>query len=210
MLTTSLGFQPFLLHAFGPFLLTVIGIALLRRQALQWGLVDRPGGRKQHEHATPLVGGIAMAAAYILTMLAISPTSNQKSLLFGLMILVALGVVDDLRDLSAKKKLIWQLLAATVIVVPGADYVYHLGYLWGGERVELAWLALPFTVIAVLGLINAVNMADGIDGLAGSLVSVSALWMVYLAWMSGYQAMALDLLLLIAVVLGFLLFNMRT
>lgn len=210
MLTTAFGIQPLLLHAFGPFLLTIVGIALLRRQAFQWGLVDKPGGRKQHESVTPVVGGIAMAAAYILTMLAISPVSDQKSLLFGLMILVVLGVVDDFRDLSAKKKLLWQLLAAAVIVVPGADYVYHLGHLWGGERVELAWLALPFTLLAILGLVNAVNMSDGIDGLAGSLVSVSALWMAGLAWMCGLRGMALDLLMLLAVVAGFLLFNLRT
>ena len=210
MLTTELGISVFFTHSLTPFLLTVAGIALLRRQAFQWGLVDQPGGRKQHAGATPLVGGIAMAAVYILTLFAITPISEQDGLLFGLMMLVALGVIDDFRNLSAKKKLLWQLLAAAVIVVPSAEYVYHLGDLWGGGRVDLGWVALPFTLFAVLGLINAVNMADGIDGLAGSLVATSTLWMVSLAWMAGYQTMALELLILLAVISGFLLFNLRT
>lgn len=210
MLTLDSGLTVFLTHSLGPFLLTVAGISLLRRQAFQWGLVDKPGGRKQHDGATPLVGGIAMAAVYILTMLVISPLSNHEGLLFGLMILVVLGVVDDFRNLSARNKLIWQMLAAAAIIMPNADYVYHIGNLWGTGRVELEWLALPFTLVAVLGLVNAVNMADGIDGLAGSLVSTSTLWMAGLAWAAGYYGLALELLILLAVISGFLLFNLRT
>ncbi len=97
-----------------------------------------------------------------------------------------------------------------MIVVPGGDYLYHVGDLVGLGRVELGWFALPFTVFAIVGLINAVNMSDGIDGLAGGLVASAAVWMTVLALMCGFRLMAFELMLLMAVTLGFLFFNLRT
>lgn len=204
-------FVPVLSHFVMPAFITALSIALLRRPAQRWGLVDQPGGRKQHAGAIPLIGGIAMAIGYILTMLATSQFAfGQQNLLIGLAMLVALGVVDDFRELSAKRKLVWQLSAAAVIVAPGGDYLFHLGDLLGLGRLELGWFALPFTMFAIVGLINAVNMSDGIDGLAGGLVATSALWMVALALMCGFELMSVELLLLVAVTLGFLFFNLRT
>lgn len=211
MVLSASGALAVLSHFVAPAFVTALLISMLRRPARHWGLVDRPGGRKLHEGAIPLVGGIGMAAGYIVTMLLTSRfTYDQQNLLVGLAMLVALGVLDDFRELSAKKKLVWQLAAAAVIVVPGAEYLYHLGDLVGMGRIELGWFALPFTLFAIVGLINAVNMSDGIDGLAGGLVMTSAVWMAVLAVMCGFRLMVLELLQLMAVTLGFLVFNLRT
>lgn len=121
-----------------------------------------------------------------------------------------LGLLDDLRDLPARLKLVWQVCSALIIVTPGASYLDSLGNLFGTGMVELGALAPLFTVFAIVGLINAVNMSDGIDGLAGGLVVSTLLWMSILALLNGRPRMILELLLLLAVTLGFLFFNLRT
>lgn len=186
-------------------------VLFLRKPAVRWGLVDKPGGRKQHELETPVVGGIAMAAAFLVAMIWFSPMRHgEVYLLIGLVMLVALGVIDDLRDLSARKKLIWQVLAALVIVVPQSTYIYHLGDILGTGRLELGVLALPFTVFAIVGLINAVNMSDGIDGSAGGMVVISLFGLSVVATQIGRPVLALELIVLFGVTAGFLWFNMRT
>ncbi|BAL23247.1 MraY family glycosyltransferase [Azoarcus sp. KH32C] len=135
---------------------------------------------------------------------------GQAYLLVGGLMLVALGVIDDLKDVAAKKKLLWQAIAALVMVVPTGNYLQDLGDLFGVGHVTLGVLALPFTVVAFVGLINAVNMSDGIDGSAGGLVATSALWLSVLASLAGRQLLALELVMLSGVTCGFLLFNLRT
>ena len=166
---------------------------------------------QDHGVAYAVIGGIAMGVSYLAAMLWWSPMAHgQLYLLTGLIMLVALGVLDDLRDVSAKKKLLWQCVAALVMVVPSASYLYHVGDLVGLGRMELGFLALPFTAVAVVGLINAVNMSDGIDGSAGGLVATSVLWLAVLATLAGRNALALELVMLFGVTIGFLLFNLRT
>jgi len=211
MVTPIFGAYNFLAHLLAPALATGASIFVLARSASRWGLVDRPGGRKQHEGEIPVVGGIAMGIAYLVAMLWWSPMAHgQLYLLTGLMMLVALGVVDDLRDLSAKKKLLWQFVAALVMVVPHTTYLRHLGDLVGVGPLELGFLALPFTAVAVVGLINAVNMSDGIDGSAGGLVATSVFWLSVLADLVGRRILALELTMLFGVTIGFLVFNLRT
>ncbi len=211
MVTPVFSASTFFVHFLVPALGSAASIFLLLRPASRWGLVDRPGGRKQHKGEIPVVGGIGMGLAFLLAMLWWSPMNHgQLYLLTGLMMLLALGVVDDVRDVSAKKKLLWQLGAALVMIAPSERYLHHLGDLFGFGPVELGALALPFTAIAIVGLINAVNMSDGIDGSAGGLVATSVLWLAVLAALIGRNLLALELTILYGVTVGFLLFNMRT
>lgn len=71
-------------------------------------------------------------------------------------------------------------------------------------------MALPFSVFAIVGMINAMNMCDGIDGLAGGLTATSLLWMSVLAYQGGRGLLTLELVILFGTTLGFLLFNLRT
>ncbi|NTV09207.1 MAG: undecaprenyl/decaprenyl-phosphate alpha-N-acetylglucosaminyl 1-phosphate transferase [Zoogloea sp.] len=191
--------------------LTVGVIRFLRHQAHRWGLVDHPGGRKQHDGATPLVGGIAMAVGFVCTLLA-SPIdlSRHWNLLLGLSLLVSLGVLDDLRDLPAKMKLLWQIAAVTLILVPKHLYIQHLGNIGPLGHVELGLFAIPFTIFSVVGLINAINMADGVDGAAGTIVSISLFWFGVTAALGGHETRLLELVILFGAIIGFLLFNLRT
>lgn len=198
-------------HLVAPLLVTAGSIIALKKPAERWGLVDRPSGRKQHDGVVPLIGGIAMIIAFVSTSLMASEgIRGQINLLIGLVLIVALGVIDDFREVSPRRKLFWQCIATLVIVVPNANYLHHLGDLLGLGRLELGWVALPFSVFAIVGMINAANMADGVDGLAGGLTASSVLWMIGLAYLAGRPLITLELMMLFGVTLGFLVFNLRT
>lgn len=203
--------QFILLHMVAPAIVTAATITLVRNAAVRIGLVDRPGGRKQHEGNIPLTGGIAMGLSYIAFMLLSSGMDlGDLNLLLGIVVLLLLGVVDDLRDVSAKLKLLWQVLAAVVIVIPNETYILHLGDLIGIGDLQLGAFAPVFTLFAMVGLINAINMTDGIDGLAGSLVVTSTLWMLVVATLTHQPALLPEIMVLLAVTLGFLAYNLRT
>src|SRR5205814_2023351 len=152
-------------------------IVLLRNTALRMGLVDYPGGRKQHEGGVPVVGGIAIYGAFAFSALLVTqaePLYPFRSLLGGMGLLVLAGVLDDMHDLSPLSKLVMQCAAALLMVSWGGVYVAQLGNLLGlGGHFQLGNFAIPFTLVCVLGVINALNMTDGVDGLAGGLALIS-------------------------------------
>ncbi len=182
----------------------------LRFPAERLGLVDEPGGRKVHVGQIPLVGGVAIFAAFALTALLLSSDLQPYRPLFaGMGLLLITGVLDDLHDLHALEKLLLQVLAGVVLVVWGGLTVAHLGRIPPLGLFELGWLAAPFTIVCVVALINAVNMIDGIDGLCGGVVFAALGWIVVVAAVAGGSGSALALpILLAAAVLGFLAFNL--
>lgn len=194
-----------------PLLLTLAVIQVLIKPARRIGLVDRPGGRKEHDGEIPLIGGLGMAIALILSVQLAEPqTLIGLNVLGSIALLVVVGVLDDFLDIRAKTKLLVQAIAAMLIVLPSGVYITHVGDILGIGNISLGPLALPFTVFAVVGLINAVNMADGADGLAAGLTSTTVVWFIACALVVGNQSMALDLVILLAVTVGFLCYNMRT
>ena len=194
-----------------PLLLTLAVIQVLIKPARRIGLVDRPGGRKEHDGEIPLIGGLGMAIALILSVQLAEPqTLIGLNVLGGVALLVVVGVLDDFLDIRAKTKLLVQISAALLIVLPSGVYITHVGDLFGAGPVKLGALAIPFTVFAVVGLINAVNMADGADGLAAGLTSTSLAWFLACTLSMGNQVMSFDLIILLAVTIGFLCYNMRT
>ena len=188
-------------------------IVLLRNTALRMGLVDYPGGRKQHEGGVPVVGGIAIYGAFAFSALLITQTQPLypfRSLLGGMGVLVLAGALDDMHDLSPLAKLGMQCGAALLMVSWGGVYVPQLGDLFGiGGVFALANFAIPFTLVCVLGAINAMNMTDGVDGLAGGLALVSLLAFATLCIALNLDSPLLMISILIGAVVGFLFFNFR-
>ncbi len=135
------------------------------------GVIDRPdGGRKQHVGPTPLVGGLALALPLIvleLTWLATHP--SQERLFLGLLLATAgfwlLGYADDRYDLRPRHRIVAAILLFALILVIEPKMVLTQLYfgppLW---TVQLGVLAVPFTLLCLVGLTNAINMADGRNG----------------------------------------------
>lgn len=184
---------------------------ILQPVARHIGLVDHPGGRKIHAHPTPLIGGVAMALAFAFSVTWLpGPLGDYRLLFAGSMLLVTLGVLDDLHELPPRVRL-WAQVAAGLIMTLGAGVVLRdLGQLAApGPVVTLGIFAVPLTVFATVGVINAVNMSDGIDGLAASLLLLAVLSLCLICWVGGNLASLGILVLLAGVLLAFLIFNLR-
>ena len=151
------------------------------------GLVDKPSNRKVHETEIPTVGGIAIFGGFLLALFS-SPVSHVYLVGFVLpaLLLVSVGAIDDIVTMSHKPRFIVQILAGVLMTVAGGVVVTQLGeLLMPGKVMTLGVLAIPFTVVCVVGLVNAFNMSDGIDGLAGSLTLVALLGLGTVAYIGG-------------------------
>ena len=139
-------------------------------------LMDVPGGRKEHLRPTPLIGGLAAYCGVLAATLLVHPLSSTSlHFLIGGTIVLLVGMADDCKPLGVRLRLVFQILAIAFVCY-GADlYISALPIPIIGGELKLGPLALPFTVFAVVGLMNAFNLADGIDGLSGCLSLVAIL-----------------------------------
>jgi len=157
--------------------------ALLARRL---GALEQPPDVGQHPTPAPVptMGGLAMAVAVLLSLgfAALLPdfrrlfneTSEPVALLTGVLIIVAVGVLDDLRPLPPPVKLAGQIVASLGVVVSGVQLVHF--WVPGIEVVVLSSdLGLPLTVLALVVMINAVNLIDGLDGLAAGVAAIGAM-----------------------------------
>ena len=153
----------------GVFLLSLILIRLVILNAPKWGLMDIPNGRSAHTVHTPRGAGIGFyfAVVIILPFFYFQLLADHWQILLAVFIVFVVGILDDHRDTSPKAKFI-VLAIATVVVYLDGIYIDAVG-IYFGFPVSLGWLALPFTLFAVMGFTNALNLIDGLDGLAGSL-----------------------------------------
>jgi UDP-GlcNAc:undecaprenyl-phosphate GlcNAc-1-phosphate transferase len=193
------------------FVVTVLMLYLLRPMAMRIDLIDQPGERKVHSEGVPLVGGLAMFCGFALAALTLDqPFTPYRSFFAAVAVLMIVGVLDDMRELSSGARFAAQIVAAAMMAWWGGVVLDDLGGLGGKESiVELGRWAVPFTIFAAVGVINALNMSDGMDGLAGGLSLVALLGLAYIAHDAGLQDRRDLLLLLVACVLAFLVFNLR-
>jgi UDP-GlcNAc:undecaprenyl-phosphate GlcNAc-1-phosphate transferase len=152
---------------------SVVALAVLVRLAEPLGLVDRPNSRKLHVGHVPLVGGLSVFIGVLAGALWLGGFSRFVHVLLGTSAALALlGALDDRYDLSVRSRLLVQTAAILTVIATTGVYIHSLGHIFGHE-LTLGWVGIPFTVVAVIGLLNAFNMMDGIDGLAGSLSLVT-------------------------------------
>jgi len=155
--------------------LTAAFILLLSPIARSIDLVADPGGRRQHPQPVPLVGGISIILAVCLCVL-LSPLnlSHFRALFFGVILLTIVCVLDDHRDIKASVKFLFQILVVGILIKFDDVTVLYLGELFTDQgRQGLGWFAVPFTAVAIIGVMNAVNMIDGHDGLAASCALIT-------------------------------------
>lgn len=190
---------------------TALCIALLKPISGALGLVDRPGGRKDHVGSIPMIGGFAIWISFAICLLFIGITAKLGILLVSGGLLTVAGAVDDVKDLPARLRLPLHIVAALIMTVFGGIVVHSLGELFiPGMELNLGVLAIPFTVFAVVAMINAANMSDGLDGLCGLQLIIPLAGLAVLSGVNGDQEHFLPLLAICGCLLGFLIFNLRT
>ncbi len=174
------------------------------------GFVDAPGGRKKHDGVVPPVGGLVVFPVYAaVAMLAGFPPGQWLWFVAALALLVVVGGIDDRKPVRPAIKFAAHFIAAALIVVPGGAQITGMGNILGFGELWMGWMGIPFSVVAVVLLLNAVNLMDGLDGLAGGTGFVVAFWLAVCAVMGGSSSFMLASVLLMAVLAGFLFYNMR-
>jgi UDP-GlcNAc:undecaprenyl-phosphate GlcNAc-1-phosphate transferase len=184
-------FYRLLAHNFGPtiaplmvaFAVTVALVLPVRWLSFKLGAVATPGGRNIHAQPTGRLGGLALAAGFLVSatifvVLGKAPSHDgfPAAQLLGLirvgLLTLVLLLVDDLRQMPARYKFVSQLLLA--MLVPAIGISIHFINFGGGHVLQLGLLAFPVTVVWLLGMQNTMNLLDGVDGLAAGVAAIVA------------------------------------
>lgn len=185
-------------------------VPLLSKQAESLGLIDKPGGRKQHDGRVPIIGGLSIYASVLISGALVGfNTDYFLPLLLGLPIVVS-GLIDDRSPLTPAVRIPIQIFCSLAMIYLGHIQIESIGDITGAGPVVLIGVAASaFTVVCTVGVINSINMIDGVDGLSGSLIALSLLPLVFYAGTSNDSAAVAVLISLIAAIIAFLFYNSR-
>jgi UDP-GlcNAc:undecaprenyl-phosphate GlcNAc-1-phosphate transferase len=162
---------------------TFVLTPLVRLLAIRLGVVVAPAERKVHQHPTPTLGGVAMLVG-VLVGVAVAwamddfgavfdDASEMVGLVAAALVMCGVGVIDDIRDISAPAKLAGMVLAGSILSLAGLSLVVLRIPFLDVWILSADWSAL-LTVLWVMALANAVNLIDGLDGLAAGIVAIAA------------------------------------
>lgn len=186
------------------FFLAFLLTKIVRRVAKRFKVLDQPEERKVHGRPIPLLGGLAIYISYVVTIfLNFSFSIELKGIIIGGTLILLIGLLDDIKGVSAKGKLIGQLGATCVLIFFGVKLSFLPNTWWGyGGEVIL-------TIIWILGITNAVNFFDGMDGLATGLAVVCSLSFFMVAQITNQPYLGYLTIALAGSSLGFLKFNFK-
>ena len=186
---------------------------LVKTLAYKVGAIDVPkDNRRMHKVPIPRLGGLAIFLAFLLSVLVFAEIDRQmQGILLGAVMIVILGVMDDIMALKALPKLLVQIAAAGVAVYHGCVIQFFSNPNVFSEitYINLGWLSYPVTIIWIVAITNAVNFIDGLDGLAAGVSAISTAALTVIALMVAETNVAIILSALFGACLGFLPYNMN-
>ncbi|MCH7896919.1 MAG: hypothetical protein IH782_08550 [candidate division NC10 bacterium] len=187
------------------FLISFLLVRPTRAVARRQGIMDVPDGRKLHREPTPLLGGVAIYLAFVVSLLV---NSILTPAVWGLVIagtaVVVISVIDDVRPLPASLKLGILILAAGIVIASGTSLtLFPTRVLWGQV------LNIVLTILWIVGITSAMNFFDGMDGLAAGLAAITSLFLGIIAFQSEQVFFGLMAAALMGSTLGFLPYNFR-
>jgi UDP-GlcNAc:undecaprenyl-phosphate/decaprenyl-phosphate GlcNAc-1-phosphate transferase len=190
------------------FVVAMIVMPPLIRIIYRFKLFDVPDRRKEHVAPVPTMGGIAsitgMAIGCILWF-QFTKDIFAVSFFFSIAVLLAIGIMDDLKNLPARYKFAIQIAVALLIAFSGVRITSFNG-LFGINELSIS-AQYTFTILAIVGITNAFNLIDGIDGLAGGLGFMSLIILGIFITLSGDSNNAIVAFALSGGLLGFLYYN---
>jgi len=187
--------------------ISYIAIPKLIQFALKLKLLDAAGDRSSHQVSTPFFGGIAIFTGVICSLLFWADNlENIQFTLVSILIVFIVGLIDDLRAITAFKKLIGQILATLVLILLGDLQIDNMHGVLGIYELPI-WASVSFTIFVVIVIINGFNLIDGIDGLAGGLGLISSFCFGVIALLMNQIDIALISFTLMGALLGFLKYN---
>ncbi|MBG9942245.1 MraY family glycosyltransferase [Brevibacillus formosus] len=207
MSTLILGFLTSLIISF-------IATPYVKNLAVKVGAVDAPNQRKVHTRIMPRMGGLAIYIGYLVAFFLFVPYTSISEMLgifIGSTIVMVVGMLDDKYQLSPKWKLLGQLVATAIVVIPFGLKIGVVNLPYSGSidfsSGWLFWLAIPITMFWIVGVTNAVNLIDGLDGLSAGVSAIAAGTMGVMALLMDDYKVATYCFVLLGAILGFLYFN---
>ena len=201
-----------------PMLLTLALTPIVIKLAHMVGAIDHPNARKAHTVAMPRLGGVAVSAAFGISLLLLFYLDNvlafpswiegPPGIMLGvaMIMVVLLGVWDDVRQIRPSQKFLVQLLLASLVYAAGFHVSGITDPLGDGKLNLGAWDYLV-TVFWIIGVTNAINLIDGLDGLATGVSGIALLTMFPIALLQNDAGTAVVALILAGAVFGFLRYN---
>ncbi|MDF2569015.1 MAG: tagO [Sporomusa sp.] len=178
----------------------------IKELAIKAGALDAPDDRKVHTIPTPRMGGLAIYFGFVLAVLSSMHISHEiLGLLLGGTVILAVGIIDDLKQLPAKVKLLGQIVAATVLIM----FDIRIEWLTNpfGDMIYVNYLSIPLTIMWVVSLTNTVNLIDGLDGLAAGVSTIASVTILLVALEQNLWTVAILTAALAGSALGFLQHN---
>lgn len=194
---------------------TALGLSFLItpfviRLAVKLGALDVPkDNRRVHKDPTPLIGGLAIYIAFTAAVIIFMPLTREViGLIAGGTFITVSGLVDDIRPMKARTKLILQIVGALILVFSGItikfvtnpfDRVYGM--------TDIGWLSVPATIFWIVGVTNAFNLIDGLDGLAAGIAGISCITLFVVSVLNNRMDAAILTAALAGGTIGFLPYN---
>ena len=177
------------------------------------GAVDVPkDARRMHHVPIPRLGGLAIFLAFLLTTLLFCEiTAELRGMLLGAVVIVILGIVDDIVALPAKPKFLVQVVAALFPVMSGVrvSVLTNFNFFSDNPYMSLGVLSIPLTIVWIVGMTNAVNFIDGLDGLAVGVSSIGTFSILAIAVLVSERDVALIAAILCGACMGFFPYNLN-
>ena len=194
-------------------LISLITTPVVKSLAFRIGAVDIPkDARRMHKHPIPRMGGLAIFMGFLFSVLIfIDLTAPLRGMLLGAVVIVVLGIFDDIYALGAKFKFMVQIIAALFAVLSGniITIISNPNIFSSQPYWELGFLSIPFSVIWICAITNAVNLIDGLDGLACGVSAISSMTLLVIALVVSEPQVAILMAALAGGCIGFLPYNMN-
>lgn len=188
--------------------ISMVSTEIVRVIAFKINAVDEPNSRRVNTKIMPSAGGLAIYFSYFLTTLVFLPIDREMifPIFLGSTIIVITGLVDDIKEISPKLKMLGIIFGALVIYYVGDIKMSMIAVPLLGE-IKLGFWSLPITILWITAITNSVNLIDGLDGLASGVSAISLSTMGIIAYFflnTRNVTVAIMIYALVFAILGFL------
>ncbi len=187
---------------------------LVKTLACKVGAIDVPkDARRMHKTPIPRLGGLAIFLGFLFAVLLFADIDRMlQGILLGAVVIVVLGIIDDIVPLNAMLKFCVQILAALIVVMYGnlrIETFSNPNIFSDNPYIHLGFWSIPVTVIWIVAITNAVNLIDGLDGLAVGVSSIASFSLLVIAVIVGEWNMAMVMAALAGACIGFMPYNLN-
>lgn len=190
---------------------TLILTPLIKRIAIRFRAMDVPNERRVNVKRMPTMGGLAIFLSYFGSLFALLPIplSQLLPIFLGALVVLLIGIVDDIRELPPKIKMLGILIAG-LIAYYGGDIRLETMTIPGFEMISFGAWSLPLTLLWIAAFTNAINLIDGLDGLASgiSMIALTTMGVIGFFFLTIENvAVSIMIFVLVAAIAGFWPYN---